>query len=329
MKFVSKIFCLSLLAAFAGCNNVEDSAYFKDVKPKSNGGRLDIIVVAEEAIWTDIAGETLRKYFAKAQPGLPQGEALFNVRQVTPKQFNKLLRHSRNLIFLEIDSGAADLDYKRNVYAKPQLVAKISAQSERDLAKFINQKGKKMATTFRDSEVRHWTKKIIVKSQPLPNTLKQHNVSMQIPPQFELEIEQENLLVFWNKTLKSDQGILIHFAPISDDEVILGNDIIPLRDSLTELYVPGDREGSYMVVEDYIPPTVSQTEIDGQFALETRGLWRTEGDFMGGAFISYTVYDEIHNQRITLDAFLYAPELKKRNLMLELEVVLKTLEIEN
>jgi hypothetical protein len=49
---------------------------------------------------------------------------------------------------------------------------------------------------------------------------------------------------------------------------------------------------------------------------------------MGGSFLSYTVYDEKHDQLIYLDAFLYAPDQKKRNLMLRLEAILKTLEID-
>lgn len=84
-----------------------------------------------------------------------------------------------------------------------------------------------------------------------------------------------------------------------------------------------------MIVEDYIPPVFKNVDIDGQFAIETRGLWRTKGDFMGGSFINYTIFDENNNQRIMLDAFLYAPDSKKRNLVLELESILRTLKITN
>ena len=49
----------------------------------------------------------------------------------------------------------------------------------------------------------------------------------------------------------------------------------------------------------------------------------------GGSFINYTVFDETNNQRIMVDAFIYAPEIKKRNLVLELEAILRTLEITN
>jgi hypothetical protein len=86
--------------------------------------------------------------------------------------------------------------------------------------------------------------------------------------------------------------------------------------------------GSFMRTETLIKPLMTPTELAGAFTLESRGLWRTTGTIMGGAFISYTVYDEKHDQLIYLDAFLYAPDQKKRNLMLRLEAILKTLEID-
>jgi hypothetical protein len=122
-------------------------------------------------------------------------------------------------------------------------------------------------------------------------------------------------------------GIIIYTGPLPQEGAIIGEHIVPLRDSLTKLYVPGARENSYMVTEDIIKPKTVPTEIGDNFALKTRGLWRTEGDIMGGPFVSYSIYDEKHQQLIYIDAFLLQPDKKKRKTLFELESILNTLEI--
>lgn len=322
---------LSLILLLFGCGPDEGAtpgSKRSSVLPESQGGRLDIIVVAEESWWGDVAGEKFIKYFAVEQDGLPQAEPIFTVRQIPHKAFNDLLHRSRNIVLFE-EAEEAKITVEHDLYARPQTVVIFQGPDATSIAKLIIQHHQELVDMLHDSEMELLQKRITAQPQPLPKVLKEHHVSMKIPASFVLETEQENLLVFWNKGLKTDQGIIIHIEPINAGQALIGDDIIPLRDSLTTIHVPGDREGSYMIVEDYIPPVLKNMELDGQFAIETRGLWRTKGDFMGGAFINYTIFDETNNQRIMLDAFIYAPESKKRNLVLELESILRTVDITN
>lgn len=50
-----------------------------------------------------------------------------------------------------------------------------------------------------------------------------------------------------------------------------------------------------------------------------RGLWEIVGDAMGGPYVQRQVGD------VTVIAFVYAPESKKRNLMRQLEAALYTI----
>ena len=71
-----------------------------------------------------------------------------------------------------------------------------------------------------------------------------------------------------------------------------------------------------------------QTELDGQFAIQTRGLWRTENDFMGGPFINYTVYDDKSDIVYGIDGFVLFPLAGQGPLHIRTGVpVLKTFEI--
>lgn len=319
------IFVLSLFLVC--CNDQPGKRIPENVLPDSNGGRMDIIVVAKESLWESVAGEIFRKYFTAAQIGLPQPEAVFTVRQVPPESFNSLLQRSRNIVILSEDSTAYIKE--TNKWAKPQIIYSISAPDQRSLARLIFNKHEEIFETLKEHELDVLRTKMRPGIQKNPEILAKHNVSMEIPKAFELEHEQENLLVFWNKTLKTDQGIIIYFRSMPETMGPVGSDVIHLRDSLTEIYIKGDREGSYMITEDILPPVSSNTEIDGQFTLEVRGLWRTVNAQMGGPFINYTVYDERNQQIIHMDAFVFSPETKKRNFVVELEAILRSLEIGN
>ncbi|MDC0972677.1 DUF4837 family protein, partial [bacterium] len=89
----------------------------------------------------------------------------------------------------------------------------------------------------------------------------------------------------------------------------------------------GTYEGSYMSTELMIPPSIENTEISGMFAIETRGLWRMNGDFMGGPFLSYTIYDEKNDRILTIESLLYGPTAKKRNVVLEMEAMMRSIKL--
>lgn len=327
-------FLLFALVLFS-CNNEESKD--KNSKPptdggrvlaSSNGGPLDIVVVAKVGVWQSEAGDAFRKYFTAPQDGLPQAEAVFNVVHIEPSKFNSVLKRSRNVVILEKDtSDSAYLLYK-NSWSKPQLVATFTAKSYKALRSLIYKNHEKLFKSIKDQEV-IVRQKLSKRIGLLTNhkVLETHNISMDIPISFEVDQENENLLVLWNKTVKTDQAIIIHFQPMDPNEYSLGRNIIPLRDSITKLYIHGQKEGSYMKTERLLDPVITSTLLSDQFALETRGLWKTVGEFKGGPFINYTIYDEKNQQVIFLDAFIYSPETKKRNFLLELESILKTIKI--
>ena len=59
----------------------------------------------------------------------------------------------------------------------------------------------------------------------------------------------------------------------------------------------------------------------------TRGLWEMEGDAMGGPFVSHSIVDSSRRRIIVAEGFVYAPGMKKRNLLRQLEASLYTLKL--
>jgi hypothetical protein len=105
--------------------------------------------------------------------------------------------------------------------------------------------------------------------------------------------------------------------------------MIAVRNNVTMEYVSGPSKGSYMkVADEYFEPVVRQvTDFPVEYAMEMRGLWDVENDFMGGPFISYTFVDEYTNKVFTLDGYVYYPNEEKKNYVRELEAIFHSLRL--
>lgn len=337
MKIHPLLLALALALVGTGCQeNSKDSTAPRGNKspsgqtlPSSNGSVLEVLVVAEESLWNSVAGDAFRKYFTRAQYGLPQPEPRFAINQVSPDQFSNILKRTRNVVRFRTVDAPPQIRIRSNIYAYPQTVLELQARNAQNLAQAIKQKEDTLRNAIRKREIRELQKEMrSLFSEEKQPVLQKHQVELKIPRDFDREVEEDNLLVFWKKTRTSDQGLIIHFRPFTGESAALGEDIIPLRDSLTRIHIQGEDPGSYMVTETIIKPRITPEVIDGSFALEARGLWRTTETIMGGSFLSYTVFDEKHDQIIYLDAFLFAPNQKKRSDLLRLEAILKTLDIQ-
>ena len=115
------------------------------------------------------------------------------------------------------------------------------------------------------------------------------------------------------------QGFFIHSEPyVSSDQLSLEH-VLDRRDALTRKHVQGPTQGSYMATERRFFPAYEEMQFDGHFALEVRGLWKMENDFMGGPFYSLTIVDEAEGRLLTIEGYAYAPYFDKRPYIREVE----------
>ena len=90
-------------------------------------------------------------------------------------------------------------------------------------------------------------------------------------------------------------------------------------------YIPGPEKGMYMVTETYLAPSVSEVKIKNHFALESKGLWEVKGFALGGPYINYIIEDKAKNRLLVAEGFLYAPGVSKRDVLFELEAIIKSI----
>ena len=82
-----------------------------------------------------------------------------------------------------------------------------------------------------------------------------------------------------------------------------------------------------MITEKAYLPVFKSTFIKNFESFETRGTWEVQGDFMGGPFINYLVKDTINNRTLYIEGFVFSPSQRKRDNIIELEAIIKTLKI--
>ena len=334
MKPKTGLFFLLALSLTISCSSPEGEEsvlkkiFSDDTLPPANGGILDILVVAEDKVWNGGPGRAFEEHFIGMVYGLPQPEPRYTVRQVAPKEFSDLLKRSRYIVLLDAKADSSSLVFEMDKWARGQMVTHLSAPTELDLRKLTLKQTEAIDARISALE----SKRLYTKMEPLthkeyPEFFSKHNLKLNVPRDFALSVSTDDVVVYWKTTTLADNGIIIYVGDLPEDEAIIGNNIIPLRDSLTKLYVPGQRDGSYMITEDLVKPQLNPTEVQGRFSIEARGLWRTHGDIMGGPFVSYTIYDEENNRLIYIDSFILAPEKKKRKSLFELESIIRNLEI--
>ncbi len=78
---------------------------------------------------------------------------------------------------------------------------------------------------------------------------------------------------------------------------------------------------------DDLPVIIQSTQIGESYAVEARGIWEMEGDFLGGPFLSYHILDETTNEIVNIFGFVLAPGERKRNFMLYLDHIIQSFEL--
>lgn len=307
----------------------------KSVKPSSSGKSGEIVIVIDSTLWKGEIGNILCDSLQADFPALPQSEPLFKIVYLHPSGFKNILQLHRNVLLVETgpvaDGKNYALTFKRNVFAKPQLILNIRAINKAwlDTAlhslsgaiidKFANEEQTRTTTAFESlpiSKVSEEVKRLTAIRLPLTDD-------------YFIAKHLDNYIWIRKETIHTTIGIQIYKTPYVSDTSFNLESIIGLRDSISKANIPGPLKGSYMKTDKTSPITSSPTTIDGSYVILLRGLWRTEGDFMGGPFLTYAIYNKKKGELVYVDAFIYAPKFNKREYVKELDALIHALRFEN
>lgn len=303
----------------------------RSTKPAATGKPSEIIVICEDNLWKTSLGDTVKSFFAEDRIGLPQPEPLYKPIQIKLDEFNRVFETHRNVLNLIIDSTLTQARYEMgyNVYARPQIVIKISAPSIEMLKEEFTNRSREIFNLYENADIRRLQDLYANSKNDKAKELirNKFNINMNIPADYYVAVNKDNFIWLRKEANILSQGILIYSYPYTDTNAFNIQRIISVRNQFTSLYVPGSVDSSYMVVaENFVRPVTRTLELKKELAKETRGLWDVEKDFMGGPFINYTIVDKKNNMVLTLDGYVYAPNKDKAGLLKEVQSILLTFE---
>ncbi len=310
------LFCFSILSS---CNEKED------LNKESLGEINSLAIAINDQLWSGEIGDSLRKKFAAPVDGLPQEEPLFTIQQFPIRLFDANKNSNTNLILIKKEEKNS---YKliQNRYMKPQNLVVISGKSISEILNYIEINGDSLVTLFRETEIKR--SQDLIKENLLSDIKirKQFKISLNVPSTFQYVVEKPNFIWLKKEILSGNTSILVYKVPfktlLKDDDIV--NNIISMRDIYGAKYIKGKDNNTNMVTEESYAPYFDITIIDQKRAYETKGTWELKGDYMSGSFINYAIMNRKKKEFIIIEGFCYAPSTSKRNLMIELEAIIKS-----
>ena len=294
---------------------------------ESAGNINHLTIVIDNDLWKGSVGDTLREILTSPILGLPQEENQFSVNQVPPKTFGRLFKTSRNILFIGLEDKEG-YGVKNDLYARPQMTMTIIGTDQSTLTNQINSHKDEIISVFKNADLKLFQKKITKEHWETKDvkTLLNLGIQLKIPKDYALVKDTGDFLWFRQDIDKGSMNIISYALPLIENDSIT-NAIVAARDTIGKKHIPGQFDGTYMITEEAYTPFTKKIELNNNPSFETRGKWEVKGDFMAGPFLNYTVIDKLNNRLLVLEGFTYAPSVKKRDYMFELEAILKTLKI--
>ncbi|MEC3906283.1 DUF4837 family protein [Tamlana sp. 2201CG12-4] len=297
--------------------------------PDASGAINNVSVVTENELWNGSVGEAIRGVLAKPVYGLPQDEPTFTISQIPPAVFSGFVTKNRTVLKIET-SKEAHIKILDDVYAKPQKVIVVSGKSKQEIIGVIVKNEAKIVETFKNMELAERQRQMAKSPHSFESIKEKLGLTIQFASIYRIAKETDNFFWIRKNITTGTNNLMIYELPldaIKRNDSVVGQ-IIKIRDSIGKTYVEGPVENSYMSTQNAYTPFIDETILDNKPTFETKGVWRVKNAFMGGPFINYAIEDKINNRWIVIEGFAFAPSVEKRNYMLELESIIKSVKIE-
>ena len=296
---------------------------------QSSGNINHVLVVMKEKDWDSSLGEETKQIIGDIYQGLPVDEPNFKFFHVSPKQFKGFTRHSRNIIYFQRDTLNKFSVYE-NLYSKPQLFFLIQGEDENVLVNYLQENKKLIINSIKDGERKEKIRRI--KKSPSKSTILSERLGITLiyPSIYKNVKDTTNFVWLEKQIIKGTLNIISYRLPgnaLSNPPKL--NEVVRIRDSIGELYVPGRLTGTYMITEKDYKPYFYKLKVEEKVIFETKGIWEVKNDFMGGPFVNRIFKDKKTNEWIVLEGFTFAPSISKREYMFELNSILSTMSINN
>ena len=297
--------------------------------PKSTGQPYEVVLEGDtDSIVTKILTEEV--------PALPQPEPLCRLIQVKKGKIHGSYLLVRTRIVVNIPAAEFSVGLSRNENASPQTVIRISARSLQQLREKLNPE--KLRQLVDEAELEHLAS--IISTNPSKQNRemqqlvkKNFGISMNIPAEMQASKKAKNFIWISNNASSGMKNLIVMKVKSeerraekvkseerragkvkSEERRVKNSDAFSPQekqqiDSILRTNMPGETDSMYMVIP----------------VLLERGLWEMKGDAMGGPYVMRRIHPGKTGDEIIIIGFVYAPEMKKKILIKQLEAAISTI----
>lgn len=281
----------------------------KNGLPESTGQPYEVVLEGDtDSIVTQVLTEDV--------PCLPQPEPMFRLIQVRKGKAGQLFQLVRNRVMVSVDQRhhGYSVKIKEDVNASPQIIIRIQAQTNEQLKARLD--AEQLKSILDEHELKYLAS-IVKQNVDKQKKVKKHfGIDMKIPLDMDASKAGKDFLWLSNNANSGMQGLL--FLKVKREERRVKNPLVSNSyadmktdvDSILRKNMVGETDEMYMVIPQ----------------LAERGLWEMKGDAMGGPYVMRCIRKKGSHDVVVI-GFVYAPEMKKRNLIKQLEALLTTIKI--
>lgn len=319
---------LTAVLMLAACNSPETKAL---TKRSSSGKTCEVLVAADKGQYTGATKALIDSIFRSPQEGLPQPEARFDVVNVPVSSLNNthMFKMHRNIIICDVKKGNPDKLYiHHDQWAEPQTVVDIAASSEASLQDILRRYASRILQEIYSDEYRRMDNAFFKDRnvELMQRVENKYGFTLSLPKEFSWAKEDGDFVWLRKETKDFGLGVLVNVIPYRDESMFDTVKIYNRLDTLMRREVPGPAEGSYMGTERRVALESRMVDFEGsKYCIETRGLWRLFGDFMGGPFVSYCLLSPDGTQVVELTGFVYCPRFDKRDYLMQVDGICRSI----
>lgn len=294
-------------------------------KPASTGQPYEVVLEGD----TD---SIVTKMLTEDVTGLPQPEPFCRLIQVKKGKTRGSYLLVRTRIVVSIaerditDQSNNEKDFSvklsHDENAAPQNIIRITARSAQQLREKLN--GEKLRRIVDEVELKHLAD--VISSNPSKQNKEMQNeikklfgIDLKIPVSMNASKKAKDFIWISNNASTGMQNLLV-FRVKSEERRMKNSNAVSADDkaqfdSILRTNMLGETDSMYMVI-----PVLSE-----------RGLWEMKGDAMGGPYVMQRIHQSTSQAEIQqgydlyIIGFVYAPEMKKKILIKQLEAAISTI----
>ena len=320
--FVAAALALSMMVA---CNS-------SSIVKKASGLPYEVLVVMSDDAWQGSAGRAIHKDLTSPIPALTQIEPSMKVSFVKPSLFDGMMTYVRNIVEVKIDPQMytkVTLTQEPNKWAQNQKVLTLKAPDTTAIKTYMDKRPHVLSDFFSQAERERY---ITILQKTYSTQVKEKveemfGVELRIAPDMTYFKKGKDFLWASNNANSGMTSMIMYTFPYTDVKNFSQEYLVSKRDSVLKINLPGSFPDSYMTTEKRFMLSYEVGEQDHAYLAVVRGLWKMQGDMMGGPFVSHFVLDEARQRIIAVEGFVYAPETNKANYIRRVESALHTMKV--